>query len=114
MPAVTSFGRSTRTGPERPEEAILNASFDAPRELRNVLDHNVPLGATPSDPDNISFLEGVGTDDRRRDLPAKDDQRHTIAQGILHGSDDVWALLGWREQDLLVSLKSFRQALYPQ
>jgi hypothetical protein len=45
MAAVTSFGRSTRTGPGRPEVAILKGLVYSPRELSNVLDHDVPLCA---------------------------------------------------------------------
>lgn len=63
--------------------------LDATGEFSDGLDHDVPLGASTGDTDNIGFLERVGTDQAGGHLTAEDDHGSTVRKGILHGGDNV-------------------------
>ena len=53
------------------------------RELVDVLDQPVVLGAGPRDADRVAFLESVGADQRGRHLAGEADQRDRIHQRVL-------------------------------
>ncbi len=52
-------------------------------QIVDVLDQPVVLGARPGDADGVAFLEGVGTDQRSRNLARDADQRNAVHQGVL-------------------------------
>lgn len=67
----------------------LKGLIDAARQLGNVLDHDVPLGAGTGDADNVSLLESVGTNGSSGNLTGEDNHGDTVGKGVLHGGDDV-------------------------
>lgn len=67
----------------------LECLIDPPGQFRNVLDHDVPLGATPGNPYHVGFLECVGTDRGRGHLTTEYDQRHAIGKRVLHRGHHV-------------------------
>ncbi len=52
------------------------------REIIDVLDQIIVLGARPGDADGVAFLEGVVADQVRRDLPGDAHQRRRIHQRV--------------------------------
>mmetsp|Transcript_1461 Transcript_1461/g.3296 ORF Transcript_1461/g.3296 Transcript_1461/m.3296 type:complete len:451 (+) Transcript_1461:1018-2370(+) len=67
---------------------------DRAREVLDLVDHGVPLGAGPGDTEHVSLLERVGSDGGGRHLPREDDHRRPVHQGVLHRGHGVrgpWA-----------------------
>ena len=79
----TSFGMSTTTGPGRPGGGDMERFVDDLRQIVDVLDQPIVLGAGPRDADRVAFLERIGADQRRRNLSGQADQRDRIHQRVL-------------------------------
>mmetsp|Transcript_4076 Transcript_4076/g.8787 ORF Transcript_4076/g.8787 Transcript_4076/m.8787 type:complete len:426 (-) Transcript_4076:72-1349(-) len=62
---------------------------DASREVFDILDHNVPLGAGPADTHDITLLESIRSDGGSRHLASEHDERGTVHVGIHDGGDGV-------------------------
>ncbi len=52
-------------------------------EIVDVLDQPVVLGAGARDADGVAFLEGVGADERGRNLAGDADERNGVHQRVL-------------------------------
>jgi hypothetical protein len=62
---------------------------DDAREIVDVLDQPVVLGAGARDADRIAFLEGIRADERGRNLTGEADERDGIHQRVLQGRDGI-------------------------
>lgn len=67
----------------------LESLVDALGELGHVPDHDIPLGASTGDANDIGLLESVATNGGGDDLTAEDNHGGSVGEGILHGGDDV-------------------------
>lgn len=83
------LGEVDEDGSRAARGSDLKRLVDPARELSDVLDHDVPLGATARDADDIGLLERVGSNRARRDLTAEDDEGSSVREGVLHGRDHV-------------------------
>ena len=59
------------------------------RQLLRRLHQPVVLGAVARDADRVAFLEGIGADQMRRDLPGQADQRDRIHQRVGETGDGI-------------------------
>ena len=83
------FGQVDQDGTRATRGGNLEGFVDSPRQFGDVLNHHVPLCASPGDTNNVRLLEGVGANRSRRHLTAENNHGSAVHQGILHGSDNV-------------------------
>lgn len=83
------LGKIDEDGSGAPGSRNLEGLIDPARELRDVLDHDVPLCARARDTNNVGLLESIRSDCGGGDLPAEDDEGSSIREGVLHRRDDV-------------------------
>ena len=77
----------------------LKSLVDSLGELGDVFHHNVPFRTWSRDTNNIGLLESVGSNGGSDNLTSKDNQWHTVHQGILHGRDDIGGTRSRSNQD---------------
>lgn len=83
------LGQVDQNGAGSARGGNLKGLVDSSRELGDVLDHDVPLGARSGDSDNVGLLEGVSTDNGGQHLAGEDNHGGTVRKSVLHGCDDV-------------------------
>ena len=71
-----SFGRSITTGPGPAAAGDVERLVHHARQVVDVLDQVIVLGAGPGDAGGVGLLEGVVADQVRRHLAGQADDRH--------------------------------------
>ena len=84
-----SFGISTTTGPGRPLGGDVERLVQHARQILDVLDQIIVLGARPRDADRVAFLERVVADQMGRHLSGDADDRDRIHQRVGQAGDRV-------------------------
>lgn len=83
------LGQVNENGTRAAASSNLESLVDPAGQLSDVLDHHIPLGASPRNAEHVGLLECIRTNGRRWDLATENNHRRTIHQGILHRRNDV-------------------------
>ncbi len=75
------FGKIDQNRPWSSASGDIEGFFEDPGQIFDIFHQVIMFGAGPGDADNVDFLEGVVSDQERRDLAGQDDDGDGVHEG---------------------------------